>query len=109
MADKTAFQKLYEKYLLAKRNPEMLRVMVARSGNTPCVVLTMDKTPIAKLLTKRELDTLEPDFDVSEIINDHYTKAAELDPRTKLEDFNVNSEFDHMFSHEVIDSLNLEW
>lgn len=84
MTEKSAYQKLYEKFRMAElAEAGEIRVMCARQNGTPGVYLVIGDTPIAKLLTKRVLDETVPDFPASEKIMERFEEMKSIDPRTR--------------------------
>ena len=88
--DKDFGLKAYEKYAMVRRDPDSLRVMVAKDESAALgysLVLTMGTTPIAKILSEFDLDLMEPDWKRSDQIWDVYYEAYAVDDRQECPNF----------------------
>jgi len=72
----TVAQKIFEKFIMASCcDPSELGVMMAKDGKGRVeTFLCLDKTPIALLLTKRELEKWTPLYKFSEKMDDVFKK-----------------------------------
>ena len=88
--EKIFAQKAYEKLEMAKRNPEMLSVMVASDDiGLPHLVLTLHGRPIAELMSQDHIDSLEPNFSRSERLQGVFKEMSNIDSRKHPKDFDV--------------------
>ena len=72
----TVAQKIFEKFIMASCcDPSELGVMMARDGKGRVeTFLCLSETPIALLLTKRELEKWTPLYEFSEKVDDVFQK-----------------------------------
>jgi hypothetical protein len=85
---KTFFQKAYEKIEMVKRNPGDVSVMMAKDTDGQYqLVIMAGGCPVARILGEVEIDSMEPLFDKSEILNEIYDVAAKMDGRKDPDDF----------------------
>jgi len=107
---KSVAQKLFEKFLMCERNSQFGVAVVKDKNRQTCVVLGIGDvngdgfTPLATLLTKKDIDSMEPDLLWSAAINDLYAKARECTDAKKLADFDGVGNLG-LFSAECIDEI----
>ena len=88
--EKIFAQKAYEKLEMAKRNPEMLSVMIASDElGIPHLVLTLHGRPIAELMTEYHIDSLEPNFEKSERLQGVFKEMSNIDSRKHPDDYDT--------------------
>lgn len=88
--EKIFAQKAYEKLEMAKRNPEMLSVMVASDDiGLPHLVLTLHGRPIAELMSQDHIDSLEPNFERSERLQGVFNQMSNIDSRKHPDDYDT--------------------
>jgi len=111
----TAGQKLFEKFLMLARNDETsLGVMIARDdANNPmlCIGLREEDgnfTPLAILLTARQLSDMQPDWKASVAIQDLFDKGLEADKDKGRVAADFGKKSNPLFSHEAIAALELD-
>lgn len=109
----TAGQKLFEKFLMLARNDEKsLGVMQARDdADNPmlCIGLREEDgnfTPLAILLTARQLSGMEPDWEASVAIQELFDKGRVEEKGRVATDFGKKS--NPLFSHAAIAALKLD-
>ena len=110
MADSvTAAQKLYEKFVMLSRNSDKLSVVVVQSP--PCLVVSIEDddgtlTPIARLLTKPELDQMVPDFRRTEKLSLMFREALATDKRVSPDEFGDGS-VHPLFTEEFLNQIGI--
>ena len=109
----TAGQKLFEKFLMLARNDEnALGVMLARDdeGNPMlCVGIRGEQgnfTPLATLLTARQLDCMEPDFEGSTPLQRLFEEAQAKEQGRLPTDFGTRR--NPFFAEGVLKGLNID-
>jgi len=110
---KTALQKIYEKHLMIKVKGSDSNLMLAKQNGKWGVYLMVDDTPVAKILTQRDLDDTAPEFEAGEILQEGLKEISKSDPRwATLDKLDVDSlqeyggdGFEDLFGN-VIDSLS---
>ena len=86
MKNKIFAQKAYEKMEMVKRNPNLIKAMLAsNSEGQSCIVLAVDTTPIAIIL--QEPNDLEPNYEKSEAIQQLFNIASSQDKRVSPDEF----------------------
>jgi hypothetical protein len=91
VVNKSELQKLYEKFAMIAQHPDKLGVMVAEEGSGQHrIVLTIAgegeaQTPVAILLTKRDIRDLQPVFNPT--LGEEFRANLELEDRRSLADF----------------------
>ena len=80
-------QKAYEKLEMAKRNHELLKLMIANDARTgeEVMILMVGDRPIARIL--QEPNDLEPNFKKTELVAPMWERASKLDERQSIYDF----------------------
>ena len=80
-------QKAYEKLEMAKRNHELLNLMMAQDTKTgdEAIVLMVGDRPIARIL--QEPSSLEPNFKKTELVAPMWERASKIDERYSIYDF----------------------
>ena len=106
----TVAQKLYEKFVMLSHNTDALTVVMVKSPQ-PCVVVAIEDdegrlTPIARLLTKNELDDMVPDFERSEKLALMYREALAAETRRHPSDFGDGS-VHPFFTEEFLEKVGL--
>ena len=89
---KTILQKGYEKLTMLEHNSEKLMLIGAYDPTgKPLLVLALREygnvTPIAKILTADEIDSIEPNWDYTEKITEVIEGAKAIDDRMFIESF----------------------
>jgi hypothetical protein len=110
---KTALQKIYEKHLMIKVKGSESDLMLAKQNDKWGVYLVIDSVPVAKILTKRDLDETSPEYKAGEILQEGLKKISKSDPRWEtLDKLDVDSlhkyggnGFEKLFDT-IIDSLS---
>ncbi len=111
MADQvTVAQKLFEKFVMLSANDARLTVVLVREPR-PSVVVALqeedgDLTPLARLLTKEEIDGMVPDFDKTRKLALAFREARAVDSRTRSEEFGDGKPHP-LFSMDGLDRLGL--
>lgn len=111
MADQiTVAQKLFEKFVMLSSNDTRLTVVMVRDPR-PAVVVALQEdngafTPLARLLTKEELDGMVPDFEKTERLALAFREARAVDRRTRSEEFGDGVPHP-LFSTEALEKLGL--
>ena len=105
----TAAQKLYEKFVMLSRNSDKLSVVVVQSP--PCLVVSIEDddgtlTPVARLLTKPELDQMVPDFRRTEKLSLMFREALATDKRVSPDEFGDGS-FHPLFTEEFLNQVGI--
>ena len=108
----TAGQKLFEKFLmLARTDEKTLSVMLVRDEEgSPmlCVGIPKDNggfTPLAVLLTARQLNCMEPDFENSSALQGLFEEAREEEQGKLPGDFGTSQ--NPFFTNDKLAALNL--
>ena len=106
----TAAQKLYEKFVMLSRNSKNLTVVMVTAPE-PCLVVAVESedggvTPLARLLTKPELDEMVPDFDRGAKLASMFHEAIAVDERVFPEDFGDGS-VHPLFTEEFLTQVGL--
>ena len=91
MSDKTFAQKGIEKTLMLERH-QSLSLIVAKTADGPKLVVGISGeeggfTPLATLLSQREIDTMTPQFQTQEWLNTRLDRARSDIPHTNPDDF----------------------
>lgn len=91
MSDKTFAQKGIEKTLMLERH-QNFSLMLAQTPDGPALIVGLNDesgsfTPLAKVLTKREIDDMTPKFNTREWLDDQLDKARCDITHTKPADF----------------------
>ena len=111
MADQvTVAQKLFEKYVMLSANNARLTVVMVRDPR-PAVVVALQEddggfTPLARLLTKEEIEGMTPDFDKTRKLALAFQEARAVDHRTRSEEFGDGKPHP-LFSMDGLDRLGL--
>lgn len=105
----TAAQKLYEKFVMLSRNSDKLSVVVVQSP--PCLVVSIKDddgtlTPVARLLTKPELDQMVPDFDRTEKLSLMFSEALATEERVNPNEFGDGS-VHPLFTEEFLNKVGI--
>lgn len=95
--EKTAFQKMVEKVIMLERNDRFSIILAdGPKGLRLCVGLVSESgiTPLAELMSQRDIDALEPDFDTFQKLGDCLTEARKILRGSKPTDFEANPQLD---------------
>ena len=89
---KTILQKGYEKLTMLEHNSEKLMLIGAYDATgKPMLLLALREddnvTPIAKILTENDIDSIEPNWDYTEKITDVVEGAKAIDDRMFIKSF----------------------
>ena len=108
----TVMQKFYEKFALLKANIENMTV-VAVSGPEPGLVLALQHhnadtgkesvIPIARLLTKEDIDQMLPNFQMTAAIEHLFKEAIAIEARKHPSEFG-HGQVHPLFSNELLNS-----
>ena len=89
---KTILQKGYEKLTMLEHNSEKLMLIGAYDATgKPMLILALREddnvTPIARILTENDIDSIEPNWEYTEKITDVVKGARAIDDRMFIESF----------------------
>lgn len=121
MKDVSVAQKLYEKYVMLCANDNRLTVTIARRpkialdgtvGMIPDVIVGYQHpdggfTPLASLLTKAEIDQMDPDFEAGGKLAVAFRKERKEDQRQRPEEFGESGQ-NPAFADAAITAMRLD-
>lgn len=113
MSTVTAGQKLFEKFLMLARNGEsQLTVMAAEKDNNKMVVIGLSTaegnfTPLARLLSQRDLDGMTPLWEPSERLATAFKTAANTERGKLPGDFGTGRQ-NPLFNDEALRLMRLD-
>ncbi len=106
LEDKTFAQKAVEKALMLERHDSFGLILAKNPSGPPSLVVGVVKeggtiVPLAKLLSKREIDSMDPLFDSREWWDEVMNKARTDIPWSAPDDFLKTGQLDYLSRDEV--------
>jgi hypothetical protein len=106
LEDKTFAQKAVEKTLMLERHDSFGLILAKNPSGPPSLVVGVVKeggtiVPLAKLLSKREIDSMDPLFDSREWWDEVMSKARTDIPWSAPDDFLKIGQLDYLSRDEV--------